>query len=368
MYKVSVIVPVYNTEKYLEKCLKSLVNQSLQDIQIICVDNGSTDNSVQLLKDYSRIYSNFQYIIRPGGKQGHARNEGLKIAQGEYIGFVDSDDYIDLDFYEKLYWNAKENDASISMGNLFLLHEKNSIVESCWISHILGELIKQKKNIIENDDDKAILVDVNSNCNKIFKRSFLKEREIVFPENIIYEDNPFNFKTTFFANRIVIRNDVNYYYIQREKKESTTGLAKQNSGVLDIFEIGMIIRNFLQEQSLFEIQSIWKQVYFRYIIVNHYIQIYLSLSKRIQKKFFYQIKKELEPYSLSEIILISDKKYHQLFYLIKKIRFYFFMKLYFIFNPIKIAERIIVKIFPFGTKRNIYLRKFLKKIRILKDK
>ena len=109
MPKVSVIIPVFNTEKYLRKCLNSVCNQTLKDIEIICVNDSSTDDSLEILKEYAAKDERIKLInfIENKGAAA-ARNAGIDIARGEYIGFVDCDDYIDLDFYEKLYSKAIE--------------------------------------------------------------------------------------------------------------------------------------------------------------------------------------------------------------------------------------------------------------------
>ena len=109
MPKVSVIVPVYNVEKYIDKCLKSLVNQTLSDIEIIVVNDGSTDNSETIIKQYLEKYQNkIKYVIKQNGGLSDARNYGMKFATGEYIAFLDSDDYVDNTIYEKMYNKATE--------------------------------------------------------------------------------------------------------------------------------------------------------------------------------------------------------------------------------------------------------------------
>lgn len=108
-YKVSVIIPVYNAEKYLRECFDSLVNQTLKDIQIIAVDDGSKDNSAEICKEYSDKYSYFEYYCKENGGSASARNYGLNHATGEYIGFVDADDWIETNMYERLYSVAKDN-------------------------------------------------------------------------------------------------------------------------------------------------------------------------------------------------------------------------------------------------------------------
>ena len=115
-YKVSVIVPVYGVEKYISKCLNSLVNQTLNDIEIIVVNDGTKDNSQKIIDEYVKKYPDkVKSFIKENGGQGSARNYGLKQATGEYIGYVDSDDYVELDMYEKLYNKAINDNLDIAI-------------------------------------------------------------------------------------------------------------------------------------------------------------------------------------------------------------------------------------------------------------
>ena len=116
MKKISIIVPCYKVEKYLPRCLDSLVNQTLEDIEIICINDGSPDHCIDILKDYKEKYGD-KIVIIDKQNEGvwRGRKDGVKIATGEYIGFVDSDDYVSLDFAEKLYTAAKKNNADISV-------------------------------------------------------------------------------------------------------------------------------------------------------------------------------------------------------------------------------------------------------------
>lgn len=108
MCKVSIIIPIYNTEKYIKDCLDSVVNQTLDDIEIICINDGSTDNSLKLINDYAKRDKRIKVINQENKGQGTARNIGIKESKGEYIGFVDFDDYIDLKMYEKLFYESKK--------------------------------------------------------------------------------------------------------------------------------------------------------------------------------------------------------------------------------------------------------------------
>ena len=115
MVKISIIVPVYNTAKYLDKCIQTLIKQTLEDIEIIFIDDGSEDGSAEILKNYAKNDKRISILNQNHKRQGAARNYGLSIAQGEYIGFVDADDWVELDMFEKLYYPAKETDSDIVM-------------------------------------------------------------------------------------------------------------------------------------------------------------------------------------------------------------------------------------------------------------
>ncbi len=205
MIKVSVIVPVFNTEKYLEKCLNSLINQTLQDIEIICVNDGSTDKSADIIKKFVNKDSRFKLINQENKKQGAARNAGMKIAKGEYIGFVDSDDWVDLEYYEKLYNAAKRHNFDIALGTNVRV-KKN--------------INKKRLNITKEKEYTSIQekFDVNiqwkNPCptNKIYKRDLFLKHNITWPEGVYCEDRIFTLKAVYFANGIVSVPNVNYYY------------------------------------------------------------------------------------------------------------------------------------------------------------
>ena len=123
--KVSIVVPVYNVEQYLRECLDSLINQTLEDIEIICVNDGSTDGSLSILREYESNDSRVKVIDKPNAGYGQTMNVGMDVASGEYVGFVDSDDCVATDMYERLYQIAKQKPISIDifmmiMENLYI--------------------------------------------------------------------------------------------------------------------------------------------------------------------------------------------------------------------------------------------------------
>lgn len=218
MIKVSVVIPIYNTEKYLSKCLDSLVNQTLKEIEIICVNDGSTDNSGQILKKYQEQYPNIKIVEQNNLKQGAARNNGVNHAQGEYIGYVDSDDWVDLDYFEKLYLTAKRYDSDIALatniriGNGKTKKRLNIENESIYTS------IQNKFDVCNQSKNECP-------TNKIYKKELLLKNNIVWPEGVFCEDKIYTLKAVYYANSVVTVPNVNYYYFRRK---TSTVKSKKN--------------------------------------------------------------------------------------------------------------------------------------------
>ncbi len=124
MCKVSILVPVYNVEKYLRQCMDSLVNQTLKDIEIICIDDGSTDSSPVILDEYAEKDVRVRVIHKSNAGYGHSMNIGLRMARGEFIGIVESDDFADLEMFERLYIIAVEKNVEFVRSNFWIYSEK----------------------------------------------------------------------------------------------------------------------------------------------------------------------------------------------------------------------------------------------------
>lgn len=233
MAKVSVIVPIYNTEKFLDKCLASLINQTLQDIEIICINDGSTDNSLSVLEKHANIDSRIRVLNQENKKQGAARNLGMRIAVGEYIGFVDSDDWVDLDYYERLYNTAVKNNADIALAtNIRIGNGKTK--KRLEISEEKVATTLQEKIDIGNQ--------IKNPCptNKIYRHSMLEYNNIVWPEGVFCEDKLFTIKAIYYANKIVTTPNINYYYyrnphstVHTKSKKHTEDKIKAKKDVLE---------------------------------------------------------------------------------------------------------------------------------------
>ena len=201
--KVSVIVPVYNVEKYLEKCLTSLVNQTLKDIEIIVVNDGSSDNSQKIIDKYAKKYKNIKSYIKNNGGVSDARNYGIKKAKGKYIAFVDGDDYADETMYEKMYKKAESGNFDIVVCDLNYVYEDGSI--------------KRVSSKIEHDTTNIKNVYINMYpCvwNKIYKKT-LFENDIEFKKGVWFEDVDFLYKIFPYIKTIGVVKEPLNQYVQR---------------------------------------------------------------------------------------------------------------------------------------------------------
>ncbi len=211
MTKLSIIVPVYNVEKYLHKCLESLIKQTLKDIEIICVNDGSMDNSLAILKEFASKDSRIRIIDNQHQGVAKTRNTGIEQSTGEYIGFVDSDDYIDIDFFEKLYNSATKSNSDIAIASI--LKHKNffNIYNAKYTKEETAITIQDKIKLCE--DKKHFFFYA---WNKIYHSGFIKENNIKFSEGQIYEDVMFAIKALYYSNKIISVYGTKYHYIEHE--------------------------------------------------------------------------------------------------------------------------------------------------------
>lgn len=219
MPKVSVIIPVFNTEKYLRKCLNSVCNQTLQDIEIICINDCSTDGSLEILREYAGKDIRIKLIeLFENGGAAKARNIGIDIAHGEYIGFVDSDDFVDLDFYEKLYKKAVETGADAVKGKLYLYDiNTNKVYLEAWID--INDSVKKNKANFYFTFTTAI-----------YKSSLIKEYNIRFLEGLIHFEDPyFTIMAAIHYNKLEVIDDAKYYYINNPNSTSRKNITKEQA-------------------------------------------------------------------------------------------------------------------------------------------
>lgn len=198
-------------EKYLPKCLESLIKQTLNDIEIICVNDGSMDNSLAILKEFASRDSRIKIIDNQHQGVAKTRNTGIEQSTGEYIGFVDSDDYIDIDFFEKLYNSATKSNSDIAIASI--LKHKNffNIYNAKYTKEETAITIQDKIKLCE--DKKHFFFYA---WNKIYHSGFIKENNIKFSEGQIYEDVMFAIKALYYSNKIISVYGTKYHYIEHE--------------------------------------------------------------------------------------------------------------------------------------------------------
>ena len=214
--KVSVIIPVYNTEDYLKECIESLVNQTLREIEILIVNDGSTDSSLEIMKEFKNKYPNIIKIFdKVNGGQASARNYALSFAQGEYLGFVDSDDWVDSTMYEEMYEKAEKEDADIVICDM--------------VDHFPDRTVCYPSSRFENKFKVT-----PSACNKLFKRSLVKED--VFPVGLWYEDFEFTTMQLMKTDCISVIHKGLYHCHCREVSTMYNNNSEINQDILVVLE------------------------------------------------------------------------------------------------------------------------------------
>lgn len=219
MPKISIVIPIYNVEKYLDKCVQSAINQTLQDIEIILVDDESSDGCPQLCNEYAKQDGRIKVVHKKNGGLGFARNSGLEVATGEYVTFLDSDDFVDLHTYEHLYNIAKaENlDALYYKFERFVDEDKVKEAEICnKITKYENENIKELMlDIIASEPSAKVDHKVQcSSCTAMYRMDIIKQNNVRFhsERELISEDLIFNLDYLKYANKVVFNNGTHYHY------------------------------------------------------------------------------------------------------------------------------------------------------------
>ena len=241
--KVSVIVPTYNNEKYLPKCLFSLVRQTLKEIEIIVVNDGSFDNTKEILDLFSYYDKRIKVINQSNLKQGVARNNGLKVAQGEYIGYVDSDDWVDFNYYEKLYNAAKKHDADLALATNIRIGNGRTKKRLNIEKETLAKSLQERIDISNQFKNPCP-------TNKIYRRKMLVENSISWPEGVYCEDKLYTTKAVYYANAMVAVPDVYYYYFRNPNSTvNNKNVQRRAKAKIDKINANRAVLNFLKEKN-----------------------------------------------------------------------------------------------------------------------
>lgn len=224
MPKVSVIVPVYNVEQYLSQCLDSIRTQTLEDIEIICINDGSTDSSGKILDQYAAMDGRIKVLHKENAGYGAAMNVGIRIAAGEYIGIVESDDRVDSRMYAKLYEAAVSNELDFVKADAYYWFEKLN-----YLKRIHTDGLNELYNQVLGEEDRNVFFDFYMNIwTGIYKKDFLLGHDIFFHESpgASYQDNGFWMQTCFYAEKAMWLNEAFYYYRQDNPEASVKSTSK----------------------------------------------------------------------------------------------------------------------------------------------
>lgn len=222
--KVSILVPVYNVEKYLRQCLDSIINQTLKEIEIIIINDGSTDTSLDIIKEYASKDNRIVIIDKKNSGYGHSMNQGLERASGEYIGIVESDDFVELNMFETLYELAKKHDVQVVKSN-FYFYWSSPTAKSTKQNFLPQEDINK---IITPSNDQSIFWVMPCIWAAIYQTEFLKNNNIKFLETpgASYQDTAFNFKIWASAERVYLTDDAFLHYRQDNETSSVNNPGK----------------------------------------------------------------------------------------------------------------------------------------------
>ena len=262
--KISVIIPVYNVEKYLGECLDSILAQTFQDFEIICVDDGSTDKSLEILQEYKRKDDRFVILQQRHAGAGAARNHGLKLAEGKYIQFLDSDDYFEPTLLEELYTRAEKFGSDLTVCSSRKVDDEGNITETgspnfpINIDKVPMEQVFNRQNF--KDEIFCLLIPVV--WNKLIRKSFLERHHLEFPKLTIYEDIAFMHSVVACADKIVACNKelINYRFNRPGSLVST-----RSQHTIEAVKSCMYLGEFLGSRNLLpEYENAYKKAF-----VNH---------------------------------------------------------------------------------------------------
>lgn len=267
MIKVSIIVPFYNVENYIEKCLQSLVNQTLEDIEILLVNDGSKDKSEAIAKQFVEKYPNkIIYLEKENGGLSDARNYAIPYAKGEYIAFLDSDDYVETNMYEEMYCKAKKEDLDY--------------VECDFSWEYPDKTLESKGKQYSNKKEMFIYTRVVA-WNKLIKREIVQDNHLEFPKGYRYEDVEFFYKLLPFIHHYGILQKSFIHYVQRENSISNV----QNTRTKEIINVLGHVITYYKTNNLFEeYKEEIEYTYARYILCSSMLRMVMIRNKKERKE------------------------------------------------------------------------------------
>jgi len=306
--KVSVIIPVYNLEQYLRRSLDSVTRQTLMDIEIICINDGSDDGSLAILREYEKADPRIRVIDKKNEGQGLARNIGIDMARGEYLGFVDGDDWIEADMYEKMYHTARKNDADLQLCTVTRLDTDGNLLGiQCNYDRYIAKRFNNDAIVFTWNDIADVLFKLERfSVNKIYKRAFIKNNDIRFSLHRCYEDNIFHFRTLFEAERISMVRAPFYNYMFNRKGASSS----KTKNVATLFDVN---REIIEYMKAHKVNNELVQRFDNYRIRRYLSYYYISDTKN-RASFFERMKAEFQKLAVEDNPFITGPQ--KLFYIL----------------------------------------------------
>lgn len=294
---ISIIVPVYNIEKYLPRCIESILDQTYKNWEAIFINDGSTDNSLKILEEYKKRDERIKIIDKKNAGSGAARNTGIEHSGGGYLAFLDSDDWYEKNFLEKLYNNLIENNSDVAMCNPKMTYDdmsKNKKINTYFFNEI--ELNKTPEKILR-------ILAMPVVWNKLYKKEIIVKNGIKFPNCSFCEDVEFLYKTFLYVNKVSKIEDTLYNYYQRE--DSVTKKVKEES-IEQLYQVLKNIENYIKNNfnSKLEIFYLYK--------IQFIYSVSLTLLARIDNdeilKKKINIKNNFEVKNINKKLILKNKK------------------------------------------------------------
>ena len=295
--RISIIMPIYNSEKLMNKPIMSVLNQTLKEIELICINDKSTDNSLKILREIQKKDKRLKIInnkINCG--PGQSRNYGIKKAKGKYICFVDSDDWLEIDTCELLYKKAEQNNADVVLIKPKLIFQNKTILDK----RLLKNNEQENKEIIFK---KTIQRKIAwAPWSRMIKRELLEKNNILFPNLYVAEDMDFAYKTIYYANKVCVENKYLYNYFLHEG--SLTSYKNSKRRIDNYFESIKLLKQFLEKNNILKK---YKNEFIYFKLYN-YLATYgvLTNSKETFNKEYY--KKIIKKDPLFKLVTILNTK------------------------------------------------------------
>lgn len=298
--KVSIIIPVYNSKDFLIKCIDSALNQTLKDIEVICIDDGSSDGSLDKLNHYANVDSRLKVFSQTNQGAGAARNKGLNCAKGEYIVFLDSDDFIELTMCEELYNHAKSLDSDLVLFNNRWYFE-DGITEDFIHFETFEEDFKSFVFDYHFMRNKVLSGFFSVIWTKFYKSSFLKDNKINFPSHKLYNDMEFHIKSVLLANKIAYFPKICYHYNKSGHSSLQTNYVGKKEAIV-FYDVMCGIRDFLYENDFIK----EFRIDFLNFTFRHFYSKLNEMDENYKNEYFLKIKRFLES------LLISIDEFNQM--------------------------------------------------------